>query len=55
MVMEKQKATMDMKTGERDRENFSVRLSMSTRAKPMAAHRKPLMVWRMVSQLLKVV
>ena len=55
MVMEKQKATMDMNTGERDRENLSVRLSMSTRAKPMAAQRKPFKVWRMVSQCLKVV
>ena len=55
MVIEKQKATIDMKTRERERENFSVRLSMSTRAKPMAAQRKPFKVWRMVSQCLKVV
>ena len=55
MVMEKQKATMDINTGDRERENFSVRLSISTRANPMAAQRKPFRVWRMVSQLLKVV
>lgn len=55
MVMEKQKATMAMKAGERDRENRSVRFSISTNAKPIAAQRKPLRVWRMVSHPRKVV
>ena len=55
MVMEKQKATMDIKAGDRERENRSFRLSRSTREKPMAAHRKPLRVWSMVSQPLKMV
>ena len=50
MVMEKQKATMAMYTGERDRETRLWRLHISTREKPMAAHRKPLMVCSMVSQ-----
>lgn len=50
MVMEKQKATMAMNTGERDRENRSLRLNRSTSEKPMAAQRKPLSVWSMVSQ-----
>ena len=50
MVMEKQKAVTAMKKGDRWREIFSSRLSMSTRAKPMAAQRKPFMVWSMVSQ-----
>lgn len=44
------KATMAMNTGERDRENRSLRLNRSTSEKPMAAQRKPLSVWSMVSQ-----
>ena len=50
MVMEKQKATMAMNTGERDKEKRSCRLHRSTREKPMAAQRNPLRVWSMVSQ-----
>ena len=55
MVMEKQKATMAMNAGDRDREKRSFRLNRSTREKPMAAQRKPFRVWSMVSQPRKVV
>ena len=50
MVMEKQKATTARYTGDRVKASFSLRLRMSRREKPMAAHRKPLRVWSMVSQ-----
>ena len=48
-VMEKQKATTARKSGESLKVNFSLRLKISTSAKPMAAMRKPLIVWSMVS------
>ena len=44
MVMEKQKATTAMKKGDKFRDTRSLRLSRSTRAKPIAAHKKPFMV-----------
>ena len=50
VVMEKQKATKATKAGERRTLNLSERLRMSTMATPMAAIRKPFMVWSMVSQ-----
>ncbi|OQA38862.1 MAG: hypothetical protein BWY50_02186 [Spirochaetes bacterium ADurb.Bin315] len=50
MVIEKQNATMMTKSGERRKVKRSLSLRMSTIEKPMAAARKPLTVWRAVSQ-----
>ena len=50
MVMEKQNATRARNSGDSEMENRSLRLRISTRAKPMAAQRNPLRVWSMVSQ-----
>ena len=50
MVMEKQNATMARKNGDRSKVSFSLSLSSSTREKPTAAAKKPLIVWSMVSQ-----
>ena len=50
IVMEKQKATIAINTGERVRENRSLRSKRSTRQKPTAAHKNPFNVWSIVSQ-----
>ena len=50
MVMEKQNAVSAMKAGERSKVSRSSPLSSTTSEKPTAAARKPLSVWRMVSQ-----
>lgn len=53
-VMEKQKATKATKAGESRTLNFRLRFKISTMAMPMAAIRKPFMVWSMVSQKGKI-
>ena len=50
IVIEKQKATMDTKTGESLKIARLSALSRSTSEKPMAAQTKPLRVCRIVSQ-----
>ena len=50
-VIEKQNATSARYAGDSLKEKRSLSLSRSTSAKPIAAHRKPLIVCSIVSQL----
>ena len=54
MVMEKQNATIDVKSGDRYMRSLSLLLSSRTSERPMAAARKPLRVWSTVSQKGKI-